>query len=238
MRSTTPIATPQRPAVAGPGSLNGQLPPLENGDRLSRAEFERRYLAHPEIKKAELIEGVVHVASPVRVRRHGAPHSNIIGWLTVYQAATPGVNVADNATLRLDLDNELQPDVTVWLEGGGAFVDDDDYLQGAPELIIEVAASSAAIDLHTKLQVYRRNGVQEYLVLLTHERAIRWYRFHEGESALIPPNADGVLQSEVLPGLHLHEQRFWAGDLAGLLAVLQAGLETPAHAAFVQQPRR
>jgi Uma2 family endonuclease len=237
MTTATPLAPPQRTAVAEPGSPKDQVPPLENGDRLSRAEFERRYLTHPEIKKAELIEGVVHVASPVRVRRHGAPHSRIITWVGTYQAATPGVNVADNATLRLDLDNELQPDVTVWLDGGGAFVDDDDYLQGAPELIIEVAASSAAIDLHTKLQVYRRNGVQEYLVLLTHERVTRWHRFQAGETTLILADAEGVLQSQVLPGLHLHEQRFWAGDLAGVLAVLQAGIETPAHAAFVQRQR-
>ena len=108
-------------------SASGAIPPLENGDRLSRAEFERRYVAHPEILKAELIEGVAYVASPVRVRRHGVPHSDIIGWLSTYRAATPGVNQTDNSTLRLDLDNEPQPDVSVWIEGGHAFVDEDDY---------------------------------------------------------------------------------------------------------------
>jgi Uma2 family endonuclease len=147
-----------KPPVA---SANGVIPPLENGDRLSRAEFERRYAAHPEILKAELIEGVVYVASPVRVRRHGSPHSKIIVWLGVYLEATPGLEIADNATLRLDLDNEPQPDVSVWIEGGNAFVDADDYLQGAPELLVEVAGSSAAIDLNQKLQVYRHNGVAE-----------------------------------------------------------------------------
>lgn len=99
-------------------ATNGVIPPLENGDRLSRAEFERRYAAHPEIKKAELIEGIVYMASPVRVRRHGTPHSRIIIWLGNYLAATPRVEIADNATLRLDLDNEPQPDVSVWLDGG------------------------------------------------------------------------------------------------------------------------
>ncbi|RIK37629.1 MAG: hypothetical protein DCC55_23700 [Chloroflexi bacterium] len=211
------------------------IPPLESGDRLTRAEFERRYEAQSEIKKAELIEGVVYVASPVRVRRHGAPHSNIIGWLTVYQAATPGVNVADNSTLRLDLDNEPQPDVAVWIEGGNAFVDDDDYLQGAPELIVEVAGSSAAIDLHDKLNAYRRNGVQEYLVLLTHEQEVRWFRFEQGETRVIEADEQGVLRSQVLPGLHLDVKRFWQGDLAGLLAVLQQGLASEERAAFVQR---
>jgi len=218
-------------------STNGALPPLENGDRLSRAEFERRYVAHPEILKAELIEGVVYVASPVRVRRHGSPHSKIIIWLGVYLEATPGLEIADNATLRLDLDNEPQPDVSVWIDGGNAFVDDDDYLQGAPELLVEVAGSSAAIDLNQKLQVYRRNGVAEYLVLLTYEQEVRWYAFEQGETVQIEPDADGVLCSRVFPGLYLQPTRFWAGDLAGVLAVLRSGLATPEHAAFVARLR-
>lgn len=228
VRSAADVAAPCAPTT-------GAIPPLESGDRLTRAEFERRYEAQPEIKKAELIEGIVYVASPVRVRRHGAPHSNIIGWLTVYQAATPGVNVADNSTLRLDLDNEPQPDVAVWLEGGNAFVDDDDYLQGAPELIVEVAGNSAAIDLHDKLNVYRRNGVQEYLVLLTHEQEVRWLRFENGEIRVIEADEQGVLRSQVLPGLHFAANRFWQGDLAGLLAVLQQGLASEEHSVFVQQ---
>lgn len=218
-------------------SANGVIPTLENGDRLSRAEFERRYAAHPEIKKAELIEGIVYMASPVRVRKHGSPHSKIIIWLGVYLEATPGLEIADNATLRLDLDNEPQPDVSVWIEGGNAFVDADDYLQGAPELLVEVAGSSAAIDLNQKLQVYRRNGVAEYLVLLTYEQEVRWYAFEQGEIVQIEPDADGVLRSRVFPGLHLQPTRFWAGDLAGVLDVLRGGLGTLEHATFVEHLR-
>ena len=216
---------------------NGALPPLENGDRLSRSEFERRYAAQPEILKAELIEGVVYMASPVRVRRHGVPHSDIIGWLSTYRAATPGVNQTDNSTLRLDLDNEPQPDVSVWIEGGNAFVDDDDYLQGAPELLVEVAGSSAAIDLNQKLQVYRRTGVAEYLVLLTHEQEVRWFSLAAGETVQLQPDADGVLRSRVFPGLYLQPTRFWAGDLAGVLDLPRNGLATPEHAAFVARLR-
>jgi Uma2 family endonuclease len=214
---------------------NGAIPPLENGDRLSRAEFERRYQAHPEIKKAELIEGVVYVASPVRVRRHGAPHSDIIGWLVVYRSATRGVHVADNSTLQLALDNEPQPDVAVWVEGGNAYINAEDYLEGAPELIVEVAGSSASIDLGDKLTAYRRNGVQEYLVLLTHEREVRWFSWRTGEAEEILPDEGGILRSFVLPGLQLHPGYFWQGDMAGVLEVLQQGLATPEHAAFVQQ---
>lgn len=218
-------------------AVNDNIPSLESGDHLSRAEFERRYHAHPEIKKAELIEGVVYVTSPVRVRQHGAPHSDIVTWLGVYRAATPGINVADNVTLRLDLDNEPQPDVVVWIEGGSAYIAEDDYLAGAPELIVEVAGSSASIDLNDKLHVYRRNGVREYLVLLTHEQEVRWYSWLSGETEEIQSDEQGVLRSQLFPGLYLDPDRFWQGDLSGVLKVLNEGLESADHAAFVKQIR-
>lgn len=210
-------------------------PPLESGDRLSRAEFERRYTKRADIHKAELIEGVVYVASPVRVVQHGEPHSHIVTWLGVYAANTPGVHIADNATLRLDLDNEPQPDALLWIDeslGGKAKITDDDYLQGTPELIVEVAASSAAYDLHDKLHAYRRNGVQEYLVLLAHERKTLWYELEQGQYHALEANERGILCSRVFPGLWFYSDLFWDNDLAGLLAVLQEGLASSPHAQF------
>ena len=123
------------------------IPALENGDRLTRCEFERRYAARPDLKKAELIEGVVYMPSPVRLA-HSGPHAMIQTALLVYTAFTPGVRGDDNATVRLDLDNEPQPDVLLRIEeeaGGQSRVSDDGYLEGAPELVVEVAASSASI---------------------------------------------------------------------------------------------
>src|SRR3954471_14731961 len=86
------------------------VPELENGDRLTRSEFERRYESMMDLKKAELIEGIVYMPSPVRHGRHGHPHNHVSTWLGVYEAGTPGVEAGDNATIRLDLDNEPQPD--------------------------------------------------------------------------------------------------------------------------------
>ena len=213
------------------------LPPLESGDRLSRAEFERRYNARPDIKKAELIEGVVYVASPVRIQQHSVPHQRINTWVGVYCAETPGVLAGDNGTLRLDNDNEPQPDISVWIDetlGGQATVSDDDYLEGAPELLVEVAASTAAYDLHDKFHAYRRNGIQEYLVLQVYERQAVWYRWQEGAYSPLAPDEQGVLRSQIFPGLWLDPARFWAGDLAGVLAVLRQGLASAEHATFVQ----
>ena len=145
--------------------------------------------------------------------------------------------IADNSTLRLDVDNEPQPDVAVWIDeklGGGARIAADDYLEGAPELIVEVAASSAAYDLHDKRNAYRRNGVQEYLVLLPYEQKIVWYTWQEGEYHEITADAQGILRSLVFPGLWFHPALFWAGDLAGLIRILQQGLASLDHAAFVE----
>ena len=226
--------------MISPGKISPPLtiPPLENGDRLTRVEFERRYHAMPHLKKAELIEGVVYVASPLRIKSHGEPHAYVMGWLATYKAATPGVGLADNATVLLDNDNEPQPDALLRIETEGqSSINEDDYVENAPELIVEIAASTASYDLHEKLRAYRRNGVQEYLVWRVYNREFDWFRLNEGEYIQLAPNADGVICSEVFPGLWLDKAALLAGDLAKVLAVLQLGLATPEHQAFVEQLR-
>lgn len=215
-------------------------PPLNTGDHLSRAEFERRYEASPEIKKAELIEGVVYVAPPVRVQQHARPHSDIITWLGVYRASTPRVLAGDNATVRLDNDNEPQPDGLLRLEpalGGQSRIGEDDYLEGPPELIVEIAASSAAYDLHSKRRVYQRSGVQEYLVVQMYEQWVDWFVLRDGVYEPLEADEGGVLRSETFPGLWLQPEALLAGDLATVLAVLGQGLASEEHAAFVARLR-
>jgi Uma2 family endonuclease len=214
-----------------------RVAPLESGDRLSRHEFERRYTAS-SYKQAELIEGVVYMASPVRSRSHGRPHALMMAWLSVYWLATPDVDLNDNATVRLDLDNEPQPDALMRLEagfGGQSCISEDDYIEGAPELVVEIAASSAAKDLHDKKQVYRRNGVLEYIVWQTFENKLDWFYLREGEYVPLLPDADGVLKSRVFPGLWLLAPDFLAENMSKVMAVLQSGLNSPEYAAFVQQ---
>lgn len=210
--------------------------PLEPGDHLTREEFERRYDTMPQIKKAELIEGVVYMPSPVRCDRHAGPHFDMITWLGVYRAGTPGIRGMDNGMVRLDLDNEPQPDITLFIEpvcGGQARLSADDFLEGSPELCAEVAASSASFDLHTKLHVYRRNGVCEYLVWRVLDQAIDWFTLREGRYEPLASAADGVLRSTVFPGLWLDAAALVRGNLAQVLAVLQQGLVNAEHAAFV-----
>jgi Uma2 family endonuclease len=232
------LARPHQSAIAT--GQNG-TPALFPGDYLTRPEFERRYHAHPEIKKAELIEGIVYMPSPVRADSHGDPHFLIIGWLAHYQAATPGVRGSDNATLRLDFLNEPQPDVILRLDperGGRSQLGADGYLEGPPEFIVEIAASSASYDMNQKKEVYARHGVPEYLVLLTLEQDVAWFVLREGRYERQQPGDDGILRSEIFPGLWLRPDAIWANDLPSLLTTLQQGLASPEHAAFVERLRR
>jgi Uma2 family endonuclease len=212
------------------------IPPLENGDLLTRAEFERRYEAMPYLKKAELIEGEVYVGSPVHHRRHSRPHIQVSGWLSVYMAATPGVDAGDNGSVRLDMDNEPQPDAFLLIEperGGQARISADDFVEGAPELVAEISSSSVSYDLGKKLKVYRRNRVLEYVVWRVRDRQIDWFVLHDDSYEPLAPAADGTLRSRVFPGLWLDPAALLRGDLATVLAVLQQGLNSSEHAHFV-----
>ncbi len=214
------------------------IPPLRPGDRLTRAEFERRYDAMPHAKKAELIEGVVFMRSPVRMNRHGKPHGSLITWMGTYKAHTPGVLLGDNTTDRLDDDNEYQPDGMLMIDpalGGQAIISADDYVENAPELVGEISASSASFDLHTKKTVYRRTGVREYIVWRVLDEQLDWFTLRAGEYESIQPDEQGILKSEIFPGLWLDVAALMTDDLRRVLAVLHDGLASPDHAAFVKR---
>ncbi|MDZ8110009.1 MAG: Uma2 family endonuclease [Nostoc sp. DedQUE12a] len=219
-------------------ALKQRIPFLENGDRLTRYEFERRYQAMPRHQKAELIEGVVYLASPLRFESHAEPHGHIIGWLWTYQIATPCVRLGIEPTVRLDANNEPQPDGVLLITPtakGQSRLGDDDYIEGAPELVVEIAASSVAIDLHDKKKAYCRNGVKEYIIWQIFENKLDWFRLQEEEYVSLEADANGIIKSRVFPGLWLSILDLLAGNMQQVLAVLQLGLNSPEHQLFVQQ---
>ncbi len=225
-------------AQLGPGASPASPSRLTNGDRMKRPEFHRRYLAMPEIKKAELIEGIVYMPSPVRLKVHSRPHFMIVGWLAAYAAATPGAEGGDNGSVFLDLDNEPQPDAylrIVEAAGGSSRATEDDYLEGPPEFIFEVSGSSVNYDLHQKKEAYRRNGVREYAVWRTEENAVDWWELVEGEYLPRPADDAGRIESAVFPGLLLDVPPLLESRMADVLAALQQGIDSAAHAAFVEQ---
>lgn len=213
------------------------LPPLKNGDHLTRDEFERRYEATPGLKRAELIEGIVYTGpTALRWNEHARPDGLAGTWLGVYESATPGVQMGHHASIRLDLDNEPQPDAALIIApscGGQARISSDGYLEGAPELVVEISASSVSIDLNAKLRVYRRNGVREYLVWRVEDQIIDWFVLRQGEYVLRAADAGGLLRSETFPGLWLDAPAMIRLDSAAVLQALQQGLATSEHEAFV-----
>ncbi|MEZ0264964.1 MAG: Uma2 family endonuclease [Phycisphaerae bacterium] len=230
-------AIPTNPPSAPPARR--PVPPLENGDRLTRAEFERRYQAMPGVKKAELIEGIVYMPSPVRITQHGQPHVILCTWMGYYYGRTPGLaGIGDNTTARFDEDNEPQPDLMLLLPksvGGFAVIGPDGYVAGPPTLVAEIAASSVSLDLHAKFHTYRRTGVREYLVWRTDDVAVDWFVLRDGQYVPLPRDAAGIIRSEHFPGLWLDATALLVGDLPGVLRSVDAGVATPEHAEFVRR---
>ena len=222
-RSNTILRQPER------------IPPLQPGDHLTRDEFERRYDATPNIQKAELIEGVVYMPPPVSQDEHGGQQFDLIGWLGIYRAMTPGIRGGDNSTLRLDLDNEPQPDAFLYVlpSHGGQVRMSGGYVEGGPEFVAEVAASSVSYDLHSKKRVYLRNNGREYLVWRVLDEAIDWFILQDGHYTAMQADAQGLYHSPTLPGLCLDAAALIRGDLATVMRRQQEALNDPRHAEFV-----
>lgn len=207
---------------------------LANGDNLSREEFMRIWEQLPNLKKAELIEGVVYMPSPLKMN-HGLSDNRIAYWLTTYSLATPFTQCAGNVTWHM-LKSAPQPDQFLRLlpEGGGQSQVKGDYPAGAPELAIEVTDSTASYDLHQKRKLYQEAGVQEYLVVVLRKPEIRWHKLVANEYQLLAPDSGGVMRSGVFPGLWLHGTAFLKSDMIAVMATLQEGLRSAEHAEFVK----
>jgi len=213
-------------AALDPPKAEPRVPRLENGDQLSGSEFMRRYEAMPQLKKAELIEGIVYMGSPVSLD-HAEPDSLVQGWLLAYSANTPGSRTANNATVRLGPRNVPQPDALLRLlpeAGGQTREDDGGYLCGPPELVVEIATSSVALDLHGKPRMYCIAGVREYLVWRTLDGEFDWFVLDGKEYRRNLPDSEGLLRSSHFRGLVLDVQALLAHDAARVLQVLHANL--------------
>ena len=216
-----------------------EIPPLRPGDRLTRAEFERRWEAMPQVKRAELIDGEV-IMTPVS-RDHGTPHFSLNGLLAFYQMQTPGVEGADNTSLRLDDENMPQPDGLLRIletHGGRSRFDDDGYYTSGPELLVEIARSTSAFDLGAKRELYQRYQIPEYIVWNVTGRSVEWFILTNGVYERGDQGSDQVIRSDVFPGLWIATNALIAKDAAKLLAIAQQGLGSPEHAAFVAELRQ
>lgn len=213
------------------------VPPFENGDHMDQKTFHELYKQTPDGFKAELIGGVVYMASPVS-KRHGRPHMRLASWLEGYIDETPGVDGFDNTTNIQGEESEPQPDLTLIVEpeyGGQTTEDAEGCIVGPAELVIEVANSSAAIDRHAKFRDYERAGVREYLIVLVRTQEVEWYTRGRGAFTPLVADAKGVLKSRVFPGLWLDAAGIYDRTSKRITATLNAGLATDEHAKFVKK---
>jgi Uma2 family endonuclease len=209
-------------------------PPLRDGDRLTADEFLRRWEAMSGLQHAELIDGIVYMPSPVS-SKHGVFHLSLSGWLDNYIAYTPGCSGDVEATWQMGERDVPQPDLALWIlpDHGGQSRVAGEYSAGAPELIVEVAASSRARDLGAKLRLYERMSVREYLIAVVSQRNFIWYQSTANGFQPLVPDFDGIFRSRCFPGLWLDPAAFWQLDRARVRTVLQQGLVSTEHAAFV-----
>jgi Uma2 family endonuclease len=213
-----------------------RLPPLENGDHLDQKTFHERYEAMPEDTRAELIGGVVFMLDRRRVD-DGSHCVFSIVWLNGYAQATPGTEF-HLGTLILGEESEPQPDgmlIVCPAKGGGVRVNDEDYLEGTPELVVEIATSTESADFHIKKDDYEKAGVQEYLVVALRQSRVFWFALRSGKHEPFAPGSDGIFRSEVFPGLWLDPEAMLAGNWDRLSEILRQGLASPAHAAWVKE---
>jgi Uma2 family endonuclease len=216
------------------------IPPLENGDCVTRAEFERRYEAMPGKTKFELIDGIVYMASPVK-NVHGDFHATLGYLFKSYALATPGCHARIDTTVRLGRKDEPQPDAFLLLApeaGGSSRIDRSGYVSGPVELAAEVATSTASYDLNQKRKSYLRHGVLEYLTVLTRSEEVLWFARRGDAYASLEPDRHGVFRSFVFPGLWIDAPALLSDDGARLQRTATKGLRSREHQTFVRDLRR
>jgi Uma2 family endonuclease len=236
-----PSFVSQKPNHAAAAMDAGRLPPLENGDHLDQPTFHARYAVMPADTRAELIGGIVYLMSSPLKRRHGKMHLKLGQWLSTYQDATPGTEAFDSTTAILDDQSEPQADLSLLISpshGGPSRITEEDFILGAAEFMTEIASSTESIDLHAKKKDYERAGVLEYLVVAVRKRRVYWFRRVRRRFQEMAPDEDGILRSQVFPGLWLDPDALLGEDFHRVMEVLQQGLASPEHAAFVARLAR
>ena len=169
----------------------------------------------------------VDMAAALRFKIRSKPYSQLNCWLLVYHVLMPGTELGDTPSDRLDSNNEPQSDlVLIWDadRGGQTRISIDDYIEGAPEFIAEISASTVSIDLGSKKTAYERNGVKEYLVWRVLDQEIDWFWLENDRYSLLQPDDDGITRSRIFPGLWLDRSALIRGEMNRVLDVVRQGV--------------
>jgi len=212
------------------------IPLLNPGDRLSQPEFHRRYETYPDDTRFELIGGIVYMMAPAGFE-HGRSGYDLTGILWAYERATPGVVGATGPTVILGESSEPEPDLVLMIapDHGGRTrlkqINHKHYIEGPPELIVEVAHSTITFDLNAKRKDYQRGGVHEYIVLCLPQPSVKWFDLQQDDELSI--GEDGVLRSIAFPGLWIDAPALRDRNPDRLMKTLQRGIDSREHQEFV-----
>jgi Uma2 family endonuclease len=220
-----------QPAVQRP-----PIPPLRAGERLTQPEFHRRYEAHPDDTKFELIGGVVYVASPL-LNPHGRMDSLLSFVLVYYEGATPGTETMSNVTNVLGPESEPQPDelLRILPSHGGRTHDEENRTHDGPELVAQISHTTLSLDLGARRRDNEEAGVIEYLVVDIPGQRLHWFDLRAGNEI---PLRGGVMRSRVFPGLWIAPDALFSCDVPALTATIQQGIASSPHAKFVARLER
>ncbi len=207
---------------------------LYNGDKMTREEFHSIYETLDVKIKAELLGGIVFISSPLK-QPHALKHPRVNTLLDTYQAFTTGVQFSNNATVLLGRSDVVQPDLFLRILpefGGQSKNSHDDYVAGAPELVVEIAHSSKSMNLHLKRTRYARAGVLEYIVVCLYPQKVYFFQLQSGKKNIYS-STDGFLKSTVFPGLWIDINALFEMDYTKSMDFLNQGLSSNEHSAFV-----
>jgi Uma2 family endonuclease len=158
-------------------------------------------------------------------------------WLSYYQENTLGVEALHSVSTVLDLGREPQPDALLRIlpEYGGRTQIDRRFVRGVPELIVEVSHTTRFADLGPKFDDYEHAGVLEYVVRALGPDEVVWFVLREGRFVELALDSEGILRSATFPGLWLKPQALIEGNTRAIRALLDRGMSTPEHKAFLEQ---
>lgn len=212
------------------------VPLLRAGDRLSQPEYHRRYEAYPADTRFELVGGIVYMMAPAGFE-HGRSGYDITGIFWAYERDTPGVVGATGPTVILGDTSEPEPDLVLMIapDHGGRTrlkqINHKHYIEGPPELVVEVAHSTVSFDLNAKRKDYLRGGVLEYIVICLPEPSVKWFDLQQDDE--LPLGENGVLRSKAFPGLWIDTLALLNRNSGLLMKTLQRGIDSGEHQEFV-----
>ena len=184
------------------------------------------------------MDGIVYVMSSRVTVPHAVSHFDLIGLMGAYCVPTPGIAGCVGGTVRLSAECEPQPDVSLRIlesHGGQSRIDEDYFIAGAPEMIAEISYESLNYDTDIKRPIYEREGVREFILWRVEDQIVDWYVLRDGTYELLVPDENGIVRSEIFPGLWMHAEAMARRDMGAVARVLQQGLASAEHAEFVRK---